>query len=386
MSKGGRPRKTFGTVYTRGNSEFLWARYRNNEGQVVRESTGTADREEADRFLRKRLEARDEGNLTHLLSSKNLTFGEWADWFLEMRSKPPFRSNKTHHMNVNTLKHLRPVFGDTPLFGITPEAIELYLKRRLNSGKRVHTKFGIQYRGRVKPVTVHQEFRVLKRMLNVAVKQKRITSNPCSAVEFPVPINKATTKPHYMTASEQKLIEFFAPPHLRNAVVIISEMGLRPYRELMPMKRAQVDLDNCLVHIPDSKTQSGVGDMPMSRKAWFAFKRQIKATRGSEYMFPAMNPRAKQPHITSLKTTWKATLRRAGVPYFPLYHLRHSFATRLSAGGVADHFVTQMLRQGDSQVFKRYSQAKLNMMREALAQLDRNANEHGKGFGTSRPN
>ena len=32
------------------------------------------------------------------------------------------------------------------------------------------------------------------------------------------------------------------------------------------------------------------------------------------------------------------------------------------------------------------SQAKLNMMREALAQLDRRANEHGKIFGTPKPN
>jgi len=44
------------------------------------------------------------------------------------------------------------------------------------------------------------------------------------------------------------------------------------------------------------------------------------------------------------------------------------------------------LRQGDAQVFKRYSQAKLNMMREALAQLDRRANEHGKTFGTPKSN
>jgi hypothetical protein len=54
-------------------------------------------------------------------------------------------------------------------------------------------------------------------------------------------------------------------------------------------------------------------------------------------------------------------------------------------GQVADHFVTQMLRQGDSAVFKRYSQAKLNMMREALARLDRRANEHGS-FGTAKLN
>jgi len=74
------------------------------------------------------------------------------------------------------------------------------------------------------------------------------------------------------------------------------------------------------------------------------------------------------------------------VSYFPLYQLRHTFATRLSAGGVADHFVTQMLRQEDSAVFKRYSQAKLNMTREALARLDRKANEHGVISDTAKPN
>ena len=112
-------------------------------------------------------------------------------------------------------------------------------------------------------------------------------------------------------------------------------------------------------------------------------KAQIEQARDSEYLFPSPSPKAKKPHITSLRKIWEKTLRRAGVPYFPPYHLRHTFATRLSAGGVADHFVTQMLRQGDSGVFKRYSQAKLNMMREALSRLDRRANEHDESFGTA---
>jgi uncharacterized protein YbjQ (UPF0145 family) len=34
-----------------------------------------------------------------------------------------------------------------------------------------------------------------------------------------------------------------------------------------------------------------------------------------------------------------------------------------------------MLRQGDSQVFKKYSQMKLQMRREALEKLNRQANE-----------
>ena len=75
------------------------------------------------------------------------------------------------------------------------------------------------------------------------------------------------------------------------------------------------------------------------------------------------------------RALWRTTLRKAGVPYFRLYDLRSTYATRLSAGGVADEWVTQMLRQTDAQVFKKYSQMKLQMKREALTKLNRKASE-----------
>ena len=103
----------------------------------------------------------------------------------------------------------------------------------------------------------------------------------------------------------------------------------------------------------------------------------MKQSGDSDYLFPSPRINSRKPHITKVRDLWDRTLQRAGLPHFSLYELRHTFATRLSAGGVADHFVTQMLRQGDAAVFKRYSQAKLNMMREALSKLDRQANEHG---------
>ncbi|HKS68705.1 MAG TPA: hypothetical protein VJR26_15800, partial [Candidatus Acidoferrales bacterium] len=78
----------------------------------------------------------------------------------------------------------------------------------------------------------------------------------------------------------------------------------------------------------------------------------------------------------------KKTLRRATIPYFRIYDLRSAYATRLSAGGVADEWVTQLLRQGDSQVFKKYSQMKLQMKREALEKLNRQANEMIPESGT----
>lgn len=167
--------------------------------------------EKPERFLRDRLDARDDGSLTTLLTSKQLTFNQWADWFMDRRSKPPFRSEGNHQQNVNALKSLRPVFGELALSEITADAIEKYLGDRLQSGRRIHTKFGIQLRGRIKPATAHQEFRILSHILNVAVKQKRLVVNPCIAAEFPVSVKKSTRKPHYMTATEQAKIEFVAP-------------------------------------------------------------------------------------------------------------------------------------------------------------------------------
>ena len=48
--------------------------------------------------------------------------------------------------------------------------------------------------------------------------------------------------------------------------------------------------------------------------------------------------------------------------------------------------MTQLLRQGDAKVFKKYSQMKLQMKREALAKFNRQANESGPSFGTVQPN
>jgi hypothetical protein len=57
---------------------------------------------------------------------------------------------------------------------------------------------------------------------------------------------------------------------------------------------------------------------------------------------------------------------------------------RLSAGGVADEWVTQMFRQTNAKVFKKYSQMKLQMKREALARLNRQAGDavSSKDFDT----
>jgi integrase len=133
------------------------------------------------------------------------------------------------------------------------------------------------------------------------------------------------------------------------------------------------ELSNAVVWIPDSKTPNGTAEVPLTPLALEAFRRQMALARESPFLFPS--DRNGSGHQTTFKTVWIKTLRRAKIPYFRIYDLRSTYATRLSAGGVADEWVTQMLRQGDAHVMKKYSQMKLQMKREALEKLNRRAGE-----------
>jgi integrase len=266
---------------------------------------------------------------------------------------------------------------------VSADDIEFYLRRRLQDRVRFKTAAGFVQREKLKPATVHQELRVLRRVLNVAVRKRLLPSNPCAGVEFPVAV-KGLFRPHYMGWAEQQRIEFQSPGYLRNIIQIITETGLRIYKELMAMRKDQVDLYNAVVWIPDSKTENGVAEVPLTEIAVKAFRDQLGLAGGSPWLFPSdENPSG---HQKTLKTVWQSALRRANVPYFRIYDLRSTYATRLSAGGVADEWVTQLLRQGDAKVFKKYSQMKLQMKREALQKLNRQANETSRNFDTERPN
>ena len=126
----------------------------------------------------------------------------------------------------------------------------------------------------LKPATVHQELRVLRRMLNVAVRKK-------SRVKV-----KGLFRPHHMNWREKRRIEFRAPEYLRNIIRIITETGLRVYKEPMPMKKEQVDPENAVVWFPDSKTPNGMAEAPLTDRASEAFREQIRISGSGQWLFP----------------------------------------------------------------------------------------------------
>jgi integrase len=184
---------------------------------------------------------------------------------------------------------------------VTADDIEQYLRSRLKKRAGVKTKAGFRELGILKATTVHQEFRVLRGALNVAVRKKCLPANPCAGVEFPVSI-RGLFRPHYVTWPERQMIEFHAPEHLRNVIRIITETGLQAYKELMSMKKDQVDLGNAVVWIPDSKTPNGVAEVPLTPLAVQPFRDQLRIAGPGAYLSPS--DKNQSGHQTTLKTVW----------------------------------------------------------------------------------
>jgi integrase len=69
--------------------------------------------------------------------------------------------------------------------------------------------------------------------------------------------------------------------------------------------------------------------------------------------------------ISTVKTAWKTTLKRAGVPAFPIYNLRHVFCTRLSEAA-PDAVVQRAMRHTSPETKRHYQLGMADQVRNAV--------------------
>ena len=139
----GRPIEHDGTVFRRKGTKFLWMRYRERDGTRRRESTFTEDWQEAQKKLRERLLARDGNTLQIVRMGENLTFGEWADFFLENYSKPPVREPKTHAANLRAAEPLEKGICDSPVGSCDSRRDRALSRWSASSARPLQNVFGL---------------------------------------------------------------------------------------------------------------------------------------------------------------------------------------------------------------------------------------------------
>ncbi len=112
--------------------------------------------------------------------------------------------------------------------------------------------------------------------------------------------------------------------------MLLVQTGGRTYSEGLSLRWDQVDLVQGVLHPGSSvKTPDSAQPLPLSQLGRDVLK-EWKKEQGSESPFVFSEPAVTGKPIRSVKRAWRAALRKAGVPYFSIYNLRHVFCTRLS--------------------------------------------------------
>jgi integrase len=97
--------------------------------------------------------------------------------------------------------------------------------------------------------------------------------------------------------------------------------------------------------------------------------RNLVGPEFSEWVFPNFDNRRHRLQNGGRKA-WAKTLKKAELPYFPIYYLRHTFASRLTSAGVSPLTIAQMLGHSSTQIVPRYAQVMDQNRIDAMKKLE----------------
>ena len=342
-------------LYKRQDSRFWWMAYTLRGGQRC-ESTKTPSKELARKILQKREAEIVLGRFKVGWAGDRMTFAQLGEEFL--RSHSSILSPKSQENHRMFLKSLRAYFGDRKLTEIDERAVVEYRNyRRSQPLKRNPNRT-------LKGATVNRELACLHCMFQFALKRKYIGENPAADVQH---FNERKERPlkRMLTVDEEHRIIEAAPPYLRVAIVLLVQTGGRTYSEGLSLRWDQVDLIHGVLHLGDDlKTTDSAQPLPLSRLASDVLKEWKKEQSSeSQYVFPS--PRKADKPIRNARKAWRAALKTAGVPYFPVYNLRHVFCTRLS-WVAPDVVVQRAMRHSSPETKRHYQLGMVDQVREGI--------------------
>ena len=319
-------------LYKRGKN---WSMTAMVDGRQRCKSTGTSNK----RLARKMQDAwRAEiaqGNFNLLKKSPILK--EWAEKYLQTVE----HENTRRRYNCSKVALVSFFGSDLRLNYISAAHIERFKLARRSDG--------------AKGATINRDLRFLAQVLKQAERERFLARSPFDLTKFFLNESRERRKPHIVSWEEEEKILAVAPPRIRILTILGIETGMRT-GEMHGLKWKDVDLLNDVIHTEKSKTAHGVRSVPISArcKTELSRWRNLVGPAFSDWVFPSFENRRHK--LQGGRKAWASTLKQAGVPFFPIYYLRHTFASRMTAVGVSPLTIAQLLGHSSTQIVSRYAQ------------------------------
>jgi integrase len=270
------------------------------------------------------------------------------------------------------LKVLSEFFGKRKLRSITHSELERFKAVRLKvpaiSGRNTRKTKG---KGKLKErqrsvATVHRELSLLRRVLNVAVRNGWLVKNPFDMGDSLIRPGDEKPRERILSREEEaRLLAACTGPreHLRAIVICALDTGMRQ-GELFKLAWSDVDFDNRIITVQAFNTKT-------------MRQRQVAMTeRLTRELYVLYNLSTKQPNAlvfgitTSASNAFDKARRLAELPDLRFHDLRHTHATRLVAAHIPLSEVGRVLGHTQPVTTYRYVNANVETARRAAAVLD----------------
>lgn len=200
--------------------------------------------------------------------------------------------------------------------------------------------------------TVLRAYGVLAGVLDVAVKDRRVQSNPARGVNLPRKIRKE----HRYLAHEQVHALASASGEHRTLVLLLAYTGLR-WGEAIGLRVRDVDIERRRISVSVNAVEVGpdieVGtpkthkrrSVPFPRLLEGALREQIAGRGGDELVFAAPDGlHMRRVRVSTGSRSWfKTALKQAGLEPMTLHDLRHTAASLSISAGANVKAVQRML-------------------------------------------
>lgn len=311
---------------------YVWV-----DGVRHAKSTDTGNRRLAEQIDQKHKEELRLRNLCPDLQP-DMCFAELAARFLGSGSAKDWHRER--------LKVLLPYFADFAISRINKGLIRQYRQERHRKKTLTET-------------TVNRDIECLRHLLYWAVDEGLLAANPIARIRLE---RERRKKKPVLSLAEETLLLPAASLHLREITTVALDTGMRR-GEILNQRWEDVDFPRRLLYVTHSKTPEGEArEIPLTDRVLSLLSAKRKDS-GLIFTFDG------KP-IFSLKTGWKAAIRRAGIRHIRFHYLRHTFNTRLLELGVPREVRMALLGHTFGDTHESYEHVELPLKREAVRKLD----------------
>jgi integrase len=317
-----------GRIFTRKETSALWCAYY-LRGKEYRESTGTADPKQAQKFLKRRLKevGADEIGARPFVApqQERITIGELCDALAEnyrMRGKDSkqFTSN---------LARVREYFGDMRAISLSADAVSRWINALRSEGYA--------------PATCNRYSQLLSQAFNLAIRNRVLVSRP--TVERLSEAGNA--RQGFVSRAELNRIIANLTDYLRDLVLFAFLSSWRR-AEILSLTWDDVDGDTVRLRAEHSKEREA---RSLALEGELV---DLIARRRSQKNGPLVFQHAGHA-ITDMRKAWATACRMAGVPGRLFHDLRRSGVRDMIRAGVAPHVAMSISGHKTDSMLRRYA-------------------------------